>query len=59
MDTEYLIGKLIKIDSQVERAAAIIDHMRIFGRKSDGDKSVFVDFYCLSLELPPPLNVFA
>ncbi|NQU56484.1 MAG: PAS domain-containing protein [Rhodospirillales bacterium] len=34
-DPEYLSGKLEKIDSQVERASAIIDHMRIFGRKSD------------------------
>lgn len=32
---EYLSGKLHKIDNQVQRASAIIEHMRIFGRKSD------------------------
>jgi len=34
-EPKYLSGKLEKIDSQIERASAIIDHMRIFGRKSD------------------------
>ncbi len=34
-DVEYLKDKLEKIESQVERASAIIDHMRIFGRRSD------------------------
>jgi C4-dicarboxylate-specific signal transduction histidine kinase len=33
-DLEHLNGKLDKIDSQVDRATAIIDHMRIFGRKT-------------------------
>ncbi len=34
-DPAYLSGKLGKIEQQVERAAAIIDHMRIFGRRAD------------------------
>jgi len=32
-DEEYLIAKLTRITKQTERAAAIIDHMRVFGRK--------------------------
>ena len=32
---KYLSDKLEKIDNQIVRASAIIDHMRIFGRKSD------------------------
>lgn len=34
-DPEYLHAKLDKVVAQVERASAIIDHMRIFGRKPD------------------------
>ena len=34
-DVEYLTGKISKVVAQVERATAIIDHMRIFGRKPD------------------------
>ena len=34
-DADYLRGKLARISAQTERAAAIIDHMRIFGRKTD------------------------
>lgn len=34
-DPQYLADKLVKIDSQVDRATAIIEHMRIFGRKPD------------------------
>jgi signal transduction histidine kinase len=33
-DPEYLNGKLIRVEGQVARAAAIIDHMRMFGRVS-------------------------
>lgn len=36
-DNEYLNDKLDKISGQVVRAAAIIDHMRIFGRKSGSE----------------------
>jgi len=32
---EYISGKLGKVEQQVERATAIIDHMRIFGRRAD------------------------
>ncbi len=34
-DTEYLSVKLGRISAQTERAARIIDHMRMFGRKAD------------------------
>ncbi|MCW9002849.1 MAG: PAS domain S-box protein, partial [Rhodospirillales bacterium] len=33
-DPGYLMDKLEKINGQIDRAAAIIDHMRIFGRKA-------------------------
>lgn len=36
VDMEYMQVKLQRIDAQVVRAGAIIDHMRIFGRKSSG-----------------------
>jgi C4-dicarboxylate-specific signal transduction histidine kinase len=36
-DTEYLYGKLCRIEQQTVRAAAIIDHMRMFGRKAEED----------------------
>ena len=35
IEADYLNEKLHRIASQVERAASIIDHMRVFGRKSD------------------------
>jgi C4-dicarboxylate-specific signal transduction histidine kinase len=34
-DPEYLNDKLIRIEEQTARAAAIIDHMRMFGRKAE------------------------
>jgi signal transduction histidine kinase len=39
--TEYLEGKLARISEQTERAAAIIDHMRQFGRKPLDKVEVF------------------
>ena len=36
-DSEYLNGKLNRIEEQTARAAAIIDHMRMFGRKAEED----------------------
>lgn len=36
-DTEYLYDKLSRIEQQTARAAAIIDHMRMFGRKAEED----------------------
>ena len=35
VDVEFLDRKLTRISAQTERAAKIIDHMRIFGRKPD------------------------
>jgi C4-dicarboxylate-specific signal transduction histidine kinase len=35
LDPCYLRGKLERISNQVERVSTIIDHMRIFGRKTD------------------------
>ena len=40
-DPDYLVGKLQRMSEQTERAAQIIDHMRIFGRKSDGTTKIF------------------
>jgi len=37
LDNDYLSGKLQRIESQTERAASIIDHMRMFGRKTPED----------------------
>ena len=34
-DTEYLNNKMERIESQTARAAAIIDHMRMFGREAN------------------------
>lgn len=33
VDKDYLIDKMVRISGQTERAASIIDHMRMFGRK--------------------------
>ena len=38
LDVDYLREKLFRITSQTERASAIINHMRIFGRESSGPK---------------------
>ncbi|MEO1846444.1 MAG: ATP-binding protein, partial [Pseudomonadota bacterium] len=35
VDPNYLRGKLTRISNQIERASTIINHMRIFGRKSE------------------------
>jgi PAS domain S-box-containing protein len=34
VDAEYLSAKLLRIEEQTERAATIIDHMRMFGREA-------------------------
>ncbi|HEY9163789.1 MAG TPA: PAS domain S-box protein [Magnetovibrio sp.] len=39
-EPDYLDDKLDKVMSQVQRAAAIIDHMRIFGRTPNSEMSV-------------------
>jgi len=40
-DDAYLNAKLTRIADQTARAARIIDHMRIFGRKDSGEKERF------------------
>jgi|GEM_PF-1198765 len=40
-DDAYLTAKLDRIAGQTERAARIIDHMRIFGRKDSGTRERF------------------
>ena len=40
--TEYILKKLVRIEGQTSRAAAIIDHMRMFGRKAE-EKLEMVD----------------
>jgi C4-dicarboxylate-specific signal transduction histidine kinase len=37
IELEYLTDKLKRIEKQTARAAAILDHMRMFGRKADED----------------------
>jgi len=39
-DQVYLSEKLDKVEKQIERASAIIDHMRIFGRKPGAEMQV-------------------
>ncbi len=41
IDADYLTAKLERISEQTERAAQIINHMRIFGRTSDGEVRTF------------------
>ncbi|MFT6436195.1 MAG: PAS domain S-box-containing protein [Candidatus Azotimanducaceae bacterium] len=41
-DLEYLNDKLVRIEGQTARAAAIIDHMRMFGREATED-SILID----------------
>ncbi|MFY0729066.1 ATP-binding protein [Pseudomonas sp. NFX15] len=38
---DYLIDKLTRIDSQVKRAARVVDHMRVFGRRSEIEQQPF------------------
>jgi C4-dicarboxylate-specific signal transduction histidine kinase len=38
-DLEYLNAKLERVEEQTLRAAAIIDHMRMFGREAKEDMS--------------------
>jgi len=41
VDVDYLTDKLTRIDSQVQRAARVVDHMRVFGRRSEIEQQVF------------------
>ncbi|MEP2679674.1 ATP-binding protein [Tateyamaria sp.] len=40
-DPDYMAGKLTRIGEQTKRASLIIDHMRVFGRKADGNPVPF------------------
>ncbi len=40
-DIEYLTEKLKRIDTQVQRAARTVDHMRVFGRRSEVEERLF------------------
>ncbi|WP_223480347.1 MULTISPECIES: sensor histidine kinase [unclassified Pseudomonas] len=41
VQVEYLIDKLNRIDAQVQRAARVVDHMRVFGRRSEAEQHPF------------------
>ncbi|AFY17778.1 ATP-binding protein [Pseudomonas sp. UW4] len=41
VQVDYLIDKLTRIDSQVQRAARVVDHMRVFGRRSEIEQQPF------------------
>ena len=41
VQVDYLIDKLSRIDSQVQRAARVVDHMRVFGRRSEIEQQPF------------------
>ena len=38
---DYLQDKLTRIDSQIQRAARVVDHMRVFGRRSEIEQQPF------------------
>ncbi|MBD9460226.1 PAS domain-containing protein [Pseudomonas sp. PDM05] len=38
---DYLTEKLQRIDTQVQRAARVVDHMRVFGRRSEVEQHPF------------------
>ncbi|KPN88861.1 ATP-binding protein [Pseudomonas nunensis] len=38
---DYLTDKLNRIDTQVQRAARVVDHMRVFGRRSEVEQHPF------------------
>lgn len=38
---DYLTEKLNRIDAQVKRAARVVDHMRVFGRRSEIEQQLF------------------
>ncbi|MBX8522156.1 PAS domain-containing protein [Pseudomonas cichorii] len=41
IDIDYLTEKLNRIDTQVQRAARVVDHMRVFGRRSEIEEQLF------------------
>ena len=38
---DYLQDKLSRIDGQIQRAARVVDHLRVFGRRSEIEQQVF------------------
>ncbi|MBZ9785418.1 PAS domain-containing protein [Pseudomonas sp. REP124] len=38
---DYLTDKLKRIDAQIQRAARVVDHMRVFGRRSEIEQQLF------------------
>ncbi|GAO96458.1 sensory box histidine kinase [Pseudomonas syringae pv. actinidiae] len=41
VDIDYLTEKLTRIDTQVQRAARVVDYMRVFGRRSEVEEQLF------------------
>ena len=41
VDAEYVTGKLQRIDTQVERVARLVEHLRSYGRRSEVEQQVF------------------
>ncbi|MCK1793334.1 PAS domain-containing sensor histidine kinase [Pseudomonas violetae] len=41
VQVDYLTEKLKRIDTQVQRAARVVDHMRVFGRRSEIEQQPF------------------
>ena len=41
LDVEYLQEKLKRIDAQVVRVSKVVDHMRVFGRRSEVEQAPF------------------
>ena len=41
VQVDYLQDKLARIDAQIQRAARVVDHMRVFGRRSEVEQQVF------------------
>lgn len=44
---DYLTDKLNRIDAQVQRAAKVVDHMRVFGRRSEIEQKLFNPAYAI------------
>lgn len=42
LDASFVQSKLERIDQQIERAAVITDHMRLFGQKEQGPQTQFI-----------------
>ena len=41
VEVDYLTEKLNRIDAQVQRAARVVNHMRVFGRRSEIEQQLF------------------